>query len=194
MVALKLSTLDNKNIVHKPPHKNLLKCLTGFQRLLLVTDGTVTELLEQYLEESIKVHKLYEKIEYNFDNLPSTHKAFLSLDQIPILKREVLLQGQSSSKNWIYAESSILLKNLPQDFCTDLLDSQEPIGKLWEKYRTETYKAMLCSEKIIAGQLATYFSINTIDEVISRTYAVYSKQKLTMVITEIFPHQFFGDQ
>jgi chorismate-pyruvate lyase len=194
MTALKISILNNKNIIDKRPNKEFLENLTSFQRLLLVTDGTVTELLEQYLEESIKVFKLYEKIEHNFDQLPQDHEEFVNLDQMPILKRKVLLQGEHSQKNWVYAESSILLNHLSADFCNDLLVSQQPIGKLWGKYRTETYKAMFCAEKKPAGQLAEYFNIQATANTISRTYGVYSKQKLTMVITEVFPNQFFGDQ
>lgn len=195
MAALKISNFNNKNIINKRPNKEFLKNLTSFQRLLLITDGTVTELLEQYLEESIKVNKLYEKIEHDFDQLPQIHEEFVHFDQMPILKRKVLLQGQTSHKNWVYAESSILLNNLSPDFCNDLLTSQQPIGKLWEKYRTETYKGMLCSEKTPANQqIAEYFNIPIMADTISRTYGVYSKQKLTMVITEVFPNQFFGDQ
>jgi len=195
MTVLKNSRYNNKNIIDKRPNKKFLKNLTSFQRLLLITDGTVTELLEQYLEESITVHKLYEKIEQDFDQLPQTHEEFVSINQMPILKRKVLLQGQTSHKNWVYAESSILLNHLPTDFCNDLLTSQQPIGKLWAKYKTETYKAMLYAEKKPADQqLAGYFNIPVMADTISRTYGVYSKQKLTMVITEVFPNQFFGDQ
>jgi chorismate-pyruvate lyase len=194
MAVLEVSNFSNENIIDKRPSKEFLKNLTCFQRLLLVTDGTVTELLEQYLEESIKVHKLYEKREQNFEQLPHTHAAFINFNQMPTLTRKVLLQGQCSQKNWVYAESSILLNHLPSDFCSDLLNSQQPIGKLWAKYRTETYKAMLCAEKKPAGQqLAKYFNIHATDATISRTYGVYSKQKLTMVISEVFPNQFFSD-
>ena len=53
------------------PNKQMLTGLSRFQRLLLVTDGTVTDMLEQYLEEKIKVQKLYEKIEH-----PSSTNSF----------------------------------------------------------------------------------------------------------------------
>jgi len=184
----------SRNIIPQPPSESLLRDLSNFQRLLLITDGTVTELLEQYLQESIKVYKLYEKIEHNYTQLHSNHEAFINSDQMPILKREVLLQGQTSAKNWVYAESSILLNHLPQNFRTDLLTSQQPIGKLWAKYRTETYKALFCSQKKSANHLAKHFNISIKDIVILRTYGVYSNQRLTMVITEIFPEKFFGDQ
>ena len=194
MKAVKMSSLSSKEITHQRPDKALLAGLSRFQRLLLITDGTVTELLEQYLNESINVLKLYEKIETDIHALPACHEAFISTDQMPVLKRYVLLQGQTTLCNWTYAESTILLNHLPQGFRTDLLSSQQPIGKLWAKYRTETYKVMLQSQKIEAGELAQHFGIQTNDEMITRTYGVYSNQKLIMVITETFPDCFFGDQ
>ena len=194
MEFFRKSRFDCQYMTHQSPKKDLLKELSNFQRLLLVTDGTVTELLEQYLQEPIQVHKLYEKIEDDFNQLPVSHAEYLSSDQVPILKREVLLQGTSSYKNWIYAESSIVLNHLSQNFRTDLLASLQPIGKLWAKYRTETYKILLCAEKKPAKHLAVHFGIQVQDQVISRTYGVYSNQKLTMLITEVFPKKFFADQ
>lgn len=189
-----ITSLQNTELEHRYSQPDLLESLSCFQRLLLITDGTVTELLEQYLQESIKVFKLFEKIEENFDHLPEGHETFINSDQMPILKRKVLLQGQSSMKNWLYAESTILLNHLPQGFRTDLLKSQQPIGKLWAKYRIETYKTILPPEKIIASTLAPYFRIQNDAEMISRTYCVYSNQKPIMVITETFPEAFFVNQ
>ena len=103
------------------PDKQMLTGLSRFQRLLLVTDGTVTDMLEQYLEEKIKVHKLYEKIEYDLQQVFVHHQTCLGYNNAPVIQREVLLQGQSSLKNWVHAESTIVLNHLNQDFRMDLL-------------------------------------------------------------------------
>lgn len=194
MKALERASVDGYYVAHQRPDKALLASLNRFQRLLLVTDGTVTELLEQYLEEPIKVEKLYEKVEHNYEALPKGHSEFVNATQLPVLKREVLLQGQTTLNNWTYAESTILLNHLPQGFRTDLLKSQQPIGKLWAKYHTETYKIILHSEKSAAGDLAKHFDISPDADIVTRIYGVYSNQKLIMVITESFPDSFFCDQ
>lgn len=176
------------------PVKATLTGLSRFQRILLVADGTVTEMLEQYLAEKINVLKIYEKIERDAKQIRARHSKFLqSGDLGPVLEREVLLQGQHTLKQWLHAESTIVLNHLVQGFRTDLLASREPIGRLWGKYRVETFKTLLDFEQRPAGRLAEYFGIATTDTVISRTYDVYSSGKLIMIITETFPARFFED-
>lgn len=175
------------------PEKDLLTGLSRFQRILMVTDGTVTELLEQYLSEKIKVKKIFEKIESNFDALIPSHQGYLAPSAIPVLSRSILLEGQTTKQNWIYAESSILLNNLHQGFRADLLASREPIGRLWEKYQYETFKTMLDFEKREAGELGQYFGLSASSTLISRTYEVSSNKQPIMVITEMFPESFFED-
>lgn len=173
------------------PNKETLIGLSCFQRILLVTDGTVTELLEQYLEEKITVVKLCEKIKNNISQVSNGHDAFTDHSDEPVLQREVLLQGQSTLNNCIYAESTIFLDNLVKNFRLDLLASSEPIGRLWEKYQIETHKTILDFGKKEAGNLAAHFSIKPEDMIISRTYSVYSGNKIIMLITESFPDNSF---
>jgi chorismate-pyruvate lyase len=182
--------MDSK-VIKKYPDKQLLKALSTFQRVLLITDGTVTELLEQYLDEPIKVVKLYEKIEQDLNQLSVFHQQFIPAEESVFLKRKTLLQGQQTLNNWLYAESVVLINNLEADFRVDLLDSHEPIGKLWSKYRYETYKVIVAAGEELTGELATHFNISPNDKMITRTYTVFSNNKIIMIITEKFPHQFF---
>lgn len=193
MNPLKTVDISTQHKSPQRPEAALLAELSCFQRLLLVTDGTVTEMLEQYLQESIQVHKLAEKVETDVDQLPAGHELFVSPQDMPVLKRQVLLQGKTTQQFWLHAESSVLLDHLPQGFRSDLLHSRQPIGRLWEKYKTETYKVMLKSGKLVAGKLASHFGIQASDALITRTYGVYSNQKLIMVITENFPASYFKD-
>ena len=164
--------------------------LSRFQKILLVTDGTVTKLLEHHLDESIKVVKLDEKTEkYHCD----LYDVDTELRGSPTLEREILLQGQQTKTNWLYAKSSIFLDHLRKDFLSDLLESNEPIGKLWAKYKLETYKKILVINRNKAGELADYFNIASDDEIVSRTYNVYSNQQIIMIITEKFPVSYFCD-
>jgi chorismate-pyruvate lyase len=175
----------------KQPEHHFLASLSLFQKVLLITDGTVTELLEQYLNEAIKVIKLYEGTEGSIKQLSEIHQPLVDVQNLPVLKRITLLQGQKTHNNWVYAESTVLLNNLAQGFREDLMHSREPIGKLWSKYRIETYKSIIAAGREQAGELAAHFKIQANDAMISRTYTVYSGNKLIMVITEKFPQQFF---
>lgn len=173
------------------PNKAILTGLSRFQRILLVTDGTITEMLEQYLEEKIKVHKIYEKIEHDPQDIFSNHQSCLAHHKHPIMKREVLLQGQHSGVSWVHAESTVILDHLVKGFRMDLLSSREPIGCLWEKYQVETFKQVIDFDRRPAGKIAKHLNIRPTDHVISRTYTVQSAQKLIMVITENFPESYF---
>ncbi len=180
MIEIKAKTVDLNNV-------------SRFQKILLITDGTVTKLLEYYLEESITVYKLNEEITHNISVFP--HHSELSIDSPQnTLQRKIFLQGELTGKNWIYAESTILIDQLTSDFRRDLLESNQPIGKLWIKYRLETYKSILSTQEEKAGDLAPYFNIKADDLIISRTYSVYSNKKVIMIITEKFPRSFFQDE
>jgi len=181
-----MSVLVNAEMKTQFIEKNLIG-LNRFQRIFLTADGTVTELLEQYFNEPVKLIKLYEKIEDFRNQLPLVHQSVVMSTDMPVLKRKVLLQGLYTENNRVYAESSILLGNLSQPFRQDLLISTDPIGKLWAKYRCETYKTILQVEREVADGLAEYFNVEESDEIISRTYSVYSSGKMVMVITEKTP-------
>ncbi len=171
--------------------RRLLAGLSCFQRLLLITDGTVTDMLEQYLQEDIQVLKLHEAATRQ---VSLTYHPSQCLDDYigtSVLERKVLLQGQRTQVNWVYAESVILLAHLPAPFYADLLGLQEPIGRLWERHRVETFKEILCFSRFRAGDLADHFKVSPEVEVVARTYAVYSGGRLIMLITEIFPVTFF---
>lgn len=186
-----LSTNQTASDESISPDRSFLNDLNRFQRILMVTDGTVTELLEQYAAETIKVRKLFEKVETSFDELITHHQQYLDPSSLPVLKRAILLQGQTTKTNWLYAESSILLDNLHPGFRADLLASREPIGRLWEKYRYETFKTILNYQKRPAGELAVYFELPEDSTMIARTYRVYSGNKPIMIITEMFPDSLF---
>ncbi|HEY9297093.1 MAG TPA: chorismate pyruvate-lyase family protein [Phormidium sp.] len=161
--------------------------LSTFQRILLTTDGTVTEMLEAHLLEKIQLVKLAE-------GLVSITKEIPVLDLKvgnEIIERKILLQGKISRKNFIYAESIIVPSRLEKRFKHSLLKSQEPIGRLWLEHKVETFKEIIDSVKEPAGELSHYFQIDSQEHLLSRTYRVFSQRKLIMMITEKFPESYF---
>ncbi len=166
--------------------KNDLASFSYFQRLLLLTDGTVTDLLELHTNEHIQVNKIKEQLCYKPQEL-QLHASLLKNQPLPILERSILLQGQSTKQHWLYAESSVLINHLPEAFRYDLMHSKEPIGKLWLKYRLETFKSIHSYTLQPAGKIGRYFGLNKESPFITRTYHVFSNQKLIMLISEQFP-------
>lgn len=170
-------------------HENSLNLheLSIFQRIMLVNDGTLTDIVEAYLFEQLCVVKLSEQISPTTRMIPA-----LMLDSpSEIIERRVLLQGKESKRNWLYAESIIVPARLDAPFRKALLKSQASIGKLWVIHRMETFKEILTLYWETAGELADFFEIEKENRLLCRTYRVFFKQQPIMLITEKFPALFF---
>ncbi len=161
--------------------------LSVFQRILLTTNGTVTDILEAYLFEQIQLVKLSE----NFVNIGYDLPTMQVKKDDPTIEREILLRGKISRRNFIYANSIIFVNNLDEQFKNELLNTKTPIGKLWSEQKVETFKEITNSGKEAAQGLANYFCIEPDENLLFRTYSVYSQGKSTMMITEKFPESYF---
>lgn len=161
--------------------------LSAFQKILLTANGTVTSMLEAYSSESIQVVKLSEQLD-NIDlQLPN-----VKLNQEEqVMARKVLLQGKISCRNFIYADSLILINNLAEKFRYELFNTNKPIGQIWSEQKVETFKEIINYGKEPANELASYFNIKPEENVFFRTYSVSSQGKITMIITEKFPGSYF---
>jgi len=133
------------------------------------------------------VVKLSEKIvSITADILPLEIKAGTE-----VLERQILLCGKTSRRNWLYADSIIVLERVEEKFREKLIESHTPIGKLWVKHKTETFKEIVTYAREQAGNLANYFDIEREDKLLSRTYRVFSNRQPVMTITEKFPENSF---
>lgn len=161
--------------------------LSVIQKILLKTDGTLTEILELYLSEKIHVVKLSEEfVSATPDNL-----ALNIRKGTDVIERKILLQGQASRKNWLYAESLIVPDRLDEKFRHGLITSRIPMGKLWQENKMETFKEIIRYSREPAGHLADYFKITEKDDLLCRTYRVFSNRKAIMMITEKFPDCYY---
>ena len=161
--------------------------LSPFQRIILTTDGTLTEILEAYLSEALQIVKLSEEI----INLQEDQQALKLEANNQIIERKILLQGKISMRNFIYAESALAFSRLDQVFQHELLESRVPMGKLWRQNRLETFKEIISTQKEPARELSQYFDIAPEDELLSRTYLVFSQGQPIIQITEKFPTSYF---
>ena len=170
------------NISHIEPSS-----LSTFQRILLTTDGTVTDMLEAYFFEQIQLVKLSEKFTKLSNNIPKMDL----YKGTEVIERKILLQGKISLKNYIYAESFVVLDRLNEKFRDELLKTKTPIGKIWLEQKVETFKEIIDTGKETANDLSEYFNIEATAHLLFRTYCVRSNSKPTIMITEKFPESYF---
>jgi chorismate-pyruvate lyase len=170
---------------------DILASLNGFdvnsleplQRVLLVTDGTLTEILEANFLERIRLVKVSQEV-------ISATPAHTLLDPNPgeaVIERKILLQGEESHRNYAYAESCIAVDRLGPSFRDELLTSDTPLGRLWLEHKLETFKELQEVRCQRANGFSHYFGCGEAAPLLVRTYRVFSASRPVMVITEYFP-------
>lgn len=183
------SHADNVSVTNIPLDQSIIqdKSLSLFQKVLLTTDGTVTDLLKLYTGEKIKVKIINQEVMLSGDSEVS-----LCSPKTPILKRSVLLG--SETKNYVYAESIFIFEQFSQPIQNKLLETNEPIGLLWKEEKLENYREIISYKTESCESLLQYFSVQPQTPMLSRTYLIYHKRSILGVITEKFPVNFFrGD-
>ncbi len=156
------------------------------QRLFLVTDGTLTDLVEAAFLEPVALRKV------SIEIAPAA-VAIPEIEIVPgdlIMTRKVLTHGETSGANYVYAESLVALDRLPAAFRTALLESDTPMGRLWSEHRLETWKELLHMHRLPASQLPPYFETAADSYLLSRTYRMVSGGSPLMLLTEYFPERY----
>jgi chorismate-pyruvate lyase len=160
-----------------------LSSVRGIGRALLVSDGTVTNLIEAFVSEPVTLVPLEQMLTSGQERFafldPAEHEA--------MAVRSILLRGGHSGQSYLYAESQIAIERLGCEFRRDLLEAKLPIGRIWSRRKLETYKEMLSMGRREAGNLDQYFRLGRSESMLFRTYRVFSGQRPIMVITETFP-------
>ncbi|WCN11184.1 chorismate--pyruvate lyase family protein [Marinomonas mediterranea] len=161
--------------------------LSVLQRLILESDGTLTQLVGNLVGESIIAEKLFEGPTPDSRSQTSSFQQ----DERYLQKRIVSLKGQKSGFCYLYANSIVYHDNLNVNFSRALLDSKITIGRAWERYRVETYKELDAWGFESAGTLGRHFNLSSEALLLFRTYSVYSGGKKIFLITEKFPMAWF---
>ncbi|MEL6494499.1 MAG: chorismate pyruvate-lyase family protein [Cyanobacteria bacterium J06623_7] len=171
------------------PKQATLPVKSFLQRLLLVTDGRITDIVQAYAGETVEAVKLRNQL-----IISGSRRSPLQLDrEYQLLDRSILLQGLETKTNYLYADSKIVLERLDGKISDKLIFSQEPIGKLLRENKIETYREILDCGIEPAGSLGAYFDIKPSAKLIYRTYIVLIAGLPVMQITEKFPTTHFVD-
>ena len=165
--------------------------LSRFQSILLSTDGTVTDLIRHYTNENIEVTKLLQQV------IDADKPDALELDRPQrLLQRKILLSGPT--QHYLYAESFFVIDRMSEFLRKELLESNIPIGILWQREKLETYREILDHQLEHNTELLQYFPIAAKQKTdrggfLSRQYKVYHGGVVLGLITEKFPYCFFTD-
>lgn len=149
--------------------------LPPFLRVLLTTDGTVTNALEAFFWEAVAVESIRQKEVILDDDVPN-----LELKSgATILSRQVQLRGTNTETMYVKADSLIRFDLLPSDFQADLKAQKLGVGELLRDCGLETYREILdvgCDEGM---------------KDVWRTYRIVMDHRPFIQITEHFPLAIF---
>jgi len=156
-----------------------------FERVLLATDGTVTDLIALFAGEPIRVQKLTQAICEGSAAPPELDCATPS----SLLVRSILLSG--ATKNFLYAESQFVLDRLPESIQEAMLHTDRPVGLLWKEARLETFREVIGQSIGARAAIAQHFGVPPETDFMSRTYLVHHAGRPLGMITEAWPlHSF----
>jgi chorismate-pyruvate lyase len=163
--------------------------LTRFQRMLVSTDGTVTQLLEIYAGEAVEVVKLAQVLDTAGDG--DVELGPLADDKV--LRREVLLVGAASGRVLLHARAVVAIARVDATLVDALMATDTPLGLLLAERRTETFREVLQVDREPAAGLARHFGVSATDEVVGRTYRLMAGGVPVALVKERFPVASYRD-
>lgn len=142
--------------------------LSPVERLLLVTDGTVTKLLEALLREPVQVSVL--------DRTPEDER---------VVRRVVL---RTDDRDLVWARSTFYPSQIDDEVARTLTDAEAGIDSTLNEELGDTRRELL-SVRVFDGEETPDFVGATGSEHLVRTYEIYADGRAVAKITEYFPRE-----
>jgi chorismate-pyruvate lyase len=156
------------------------------QRILVSTDGTVTDVLAVAFLEPIDLVRMSVTVEPAAAPIDALEVAAGET----VMRREIVLRGRESGRSYACARVLIAADRLLPDFRDALLEGRVPLGQLWQSHRVETWKERPRVRGRQAGDLSGFLGVGTTEELIERTYRTYNGGRPVFLVTEFFPRQY----
>ncbi|HET9273106.1 MAG TPA: chorismate pyruvate-lyase family protein [Methyloceanibacter sp.] len=156
------------------------------QRILVTTDGTLTDTLASIFLEPIELVKL----EVSIAQSPQRIEALDLEGGSNLMHRQIVLRGKTSLSPYVYAEVQIATDRLPPRLRDDLLEGRVPLGALWIMHRLEIFKERPRVRQRLAGALARHLRLREDDTLIERTYRTFTNGRPVFVVSEYFPLEY----
>ena len=161
------------------------------QKVLIGTDGSVTNLLEMATGHPVTITTRIQEI------VAANTEMAAALDIEPgdeVNHRIVELKDSVTGKVLIYAVSRTPLRRLAPEFRQDLMRADIPIGRILGRHRIESRREITDARVIRAGaDLARTFNIHRCESMLSRKYRIIHHSEPLIAIEEIFPCTSFAD-
>jgi chorismate-pyruvate lyase len=157
-----------------------IESLPPFLRALLVTDGTVTKMLEAYFWEPVVVDTLRQEFVTAEARIPWIATA--AGDRV--MARRARLRGADSGRHYAHALSVIRTELIPENFRRRLIDREIGIGALIRDSGLESYREVMeVGVEHGDGQQTA--------GAVFRTYRIIIAGAPVILITETFPMGLF---
>jgi beta-ribofuranosylaminobenzene 5'-phosphate synthase len=166
--------------------------LSPVQKMLLGTDGSVTNLLEVITGNPVEIETLSQEV------IPADCQIASDLEiekGDEVNYRIVKLKKAGSSEALIYAISHTPLKRLEPSFKEDLIQADIPIGIIMKRHQIESRRDITCTDVVAADkEMSQVFKIFPKEPLLSRNYRIFRNGLPLISITEMFPYNEFQDR
>jgi len=173
--------LSSLELLEKLEKKNNIK-LSFLERLLVVTNGSVTQILEVFYSKPVSLKTISQVVtkaspkEISFFDLKS---------RFEINNRSVIISV--AGHPLILAKSKIPLEKLEEGFRDELMLADVPIGKLLIKHKIEARRELVHVDFVSgSSELDSVFGSGNQGYIV-RTYNIIHKGSPWLNITESFP-------
>jgi chorismate-pyruvate lyase len=161
--------------------------LSPVQKILLVTDGSVTRILEALLGCEIAVKTERQEV-IEADKRVADMLSIDIGDEVNF--RVVNLIG--SSKVLMHAISYTPIKRLKSDFKEDIMKADIPIGRIMSRLKIEARRELRDVGFFKANKkFSSLFEIEEGALLLKRNYNIIHNNEILLNITEIFPYEAF---
>ena len=166
--------------------------LSPMQKVLIGTDGSVTNLLEMATGHPVSITTRVQ------DVVGADLEAAAALDIEPgdeVNYRVVELRDSVTGEVLIYAVSCTPLRRLAPEFRQDLMRADIPIGRILSRHRIESRREITDARVVPAGtDLARTFTVHRCESMLSRRYRIIHREEPLIAIEEVFPCTAFADE
>lgn len=161
--------------------------LSSVQKILLATDGSVTNILD-VLKGHIDVKTLIQ--EYRYADKETAQQ--LDIKKGDTINYRTVVMSHDPKEPLIYATSLSPIKRLDNNFKEDLLKADIPIGRILKKYNIESRREVthIDAEKPDEN-LVDIFKTNSV--MLTRTYNIIYQNMVLIRIKETFPYDLFRE-
>ena len=171
--------------------ENAVGKLSPVQKMLLVTDGSVTSLLETVTGQPVEIETLVQRTVLA-DEAVAAELEVMPGDEINY--RVVKLKRANTGETLIYAVSHTPLKRLEASFRDDLTRADIPIGLILKTHKIESRRDITGTGFSQADEdMSRIFDIFPKETMLSRHYKIFRHAVPLIAIQETFPYNSFQD-